>query len=301
MSSRVRSILRRRPSAFQLLASGNYRNYWINRGFSDLGLGFWFLGAAWLTLDLTDSQAWVGLVGGIAAIPAIAVSLFGGALSDRSDRRTIITRTQLALMLIAASIAALVLVDGIEPWHLVVGALAIGLADGLGAPAYGAFVVDLVGRDRVFAANSMAQFANFSGEIVGPLIVGALIATIGIGSVFVTALASSAIALLFILRVAARPALPAVAADRTGVFADIQAGVIYTWRTPGLTPLIAIAASGLFSAAVLPLIPVYARDVLGVGGSGFGVLMAALGGGFIAGSLLGAISGGVSHRGLVLL
>lgn len=299
-----RSLLRKRPAALQVLESRDYRLYWLTRGFSDLGLNLWFLAAAWLTLELTDSQAWVGLVGGVAAIPALAVSLYAGALSDRLDRRRIIIRTQTALVVITGVIAALVLADGIEPWHLLIGALAIGLADGFGNPSYGAYVVDLVGVERIFAANSMAQFANFSGEIVGPLVVGLLIVAIGIGSVFVTALGAGAIALLILIQISARLDVSGSNDEvevREGVFSDIRAGLRYTRSTPGLLPILIVAASGLFAAAILPLIPIYARKVLGVGGSGFGVLMIALGVGLLSGSLLGAASGNLPRKGLALL
>ena len=79
MAMRARLYMRKRPEFLGVLALRDYRNYWLSRGFSDIGLNLWFLAAAWLTLELTDSQAWVGLVGGIAAVPAIAITLFAVA------------------------------------------------------------------------------------------------------------------------------------------------------------------------------------------------------------------------------
>ena len=71
MAARVKDVLEKHAEFFGVLAERDYRNYWLGRGFSDIGLNLWFLAAAWLVLDLTDSPAWVGLVGGITAFPAI--------------------------------------------------------------------------------------------------------------------------------------------------------------------------------------------------------------------------------------
>ncbi len=274
--------------------------FWLGRGFSDLGLNLWFLAAAWLTLELTDSQAWVGLVGGVTAIPEIAVSLYGGVLSDRSERWRIIARTQLSLVAIVGVIALLVVTHQIEPWHFLIGAVAIGATDGFGSPTYGAFVVNLVGRERIFAANSMAQFANFTGELIGPLAAGLLIATAGIESVFVLALGASGISLVAISQISARTR--GTMSARGGDFlSDMRSGLRFTRRTAGLPPLLAVTASALFSAAIFPLIPVYARSVLDVGGAGFGILMTSIGAGFIAGSALGVVFGNLPRKGRTLL
>ena len=297
-------LIRRRPEFLGVLALRDYRKLWLASGFSDIGLSLWFLAAAWMALELTDSQAWVGLVGGIVAVPAIAITLFAGAMADRFDRRRIVVFTQYGLLAAGAVAAGLVLSGVAQAWHLLLVSLAMGVVLGIASPAYDAFVVDLVGKSRLFAANSMAQFANFSGEIAAPLIVGVLIATVGVGSTFTAALIAFAVASLIITQVGTK----ASARPRAGrggpsasVFADIKVGIGFVGHTPGLLPLMAVASQVFFAAAVMPLIPVYARDVLEIGGFGFGVLMAALGVGFITGSLLGAISGGLPRKALTLL
>ena len=304
MATRAKSLLQKRPEFLGVLAVRDYRNYWVALGFSDIGLSLWFMAAAWLMLELTDSQAWVGLIAGSAAIPGLALTLFAGAAADRYDRRRIIVLTQLGLLAAGALAAFVVLTDVVEAWHLLLVAFMIGASDGFGNPAYGAFVVDLVGKGRLFAANSMAQFANFSGEIAAPLIVGALIVWVGIGSVFTVALVALAAASLILTRVGGRPRSGSpedVSGPATSVIAEIKAGIAYAKRASGLPALLVIASRAFFGAAVFPLIVVYARDVLEVGAAGFGVLAAALGVGYLAGSALGAASGGLPRRGLALI
>ena len=97
-----------------VLDQRGYRNFWISGGLSDIGLNIWFLAALWLILNLTDSVAWVGLVGGMAAAPAL-LTLVGGALGDRWNRRSIAIGTRAAWFAMGLAIALLVLRNSIEP------------------------------------------------------------------------------------------------------------------------------------------------------------------------------------------
>lgn len=241
-----------------------YRNFWISGAFSDIGLNIWFLAAVWLVLDLTDSVAWVGLVGGITAAPAL-LTILGGALGDRWDRRNIVLGSPVAWFAMGLVIALVVMTDAIEPWHILLGALTVALADSIGGPANGALIVDLVGKPRLLAATSMGELANYTGEIVAPLLVGVLISGVGIDSTFYAATIALGIGVYFILRIP----LSRETVDKSGVqqslFADIRDGFRYALRVRGIAPLLLLASRMLFGAALFPMIPIYARDVLEVG------------------------------------
>jgi MFS family permease len=281
-----------------VLGERGYRNFWISGAFSDIGLNIWFLGAVWLVLNLTDSIAWVGLVGGITAAPAL-LTLLGGALGDRWNRRNIVVGSRAAWFAMGLAIALLVLTDSIEPWHILLGALSVALADSIGSPANGALIVDLVGKPKLLAATSMGELANYTGEIIAPLLVGVLIASIGIDSTFYAAAIALGMGVYFILRVPITPAVVDQSREQQNLLSDIRDGFRYARRSPGIAPLLLLAARMLFGAALFPMIPIYARDILEVGSTGFAVMMAALGAGFIVGSLVGAL-GAVGKRGLVI-
>ena len=85
--ARARELMRRRPAALDLLQQYDFRNFWLANAGSDLGDHLRFVAVAWLVLHLTDSVLWVGLILGIRALPIIALALFGGAVTDRVDRR----------------------------------------------------------------------------------------------------------------------------------------------------------------------------------------------------------------------
>jgi MFS family permease len=179
----------------------------------------------------------------------------------------------------------------------------VGLADSIGSPASGALIVDLVGKKRLLAANSIGELANYTGEIVAPVLVDVLIASVGIDSTFYAAAIALGLGVLFILRVpSAQPIetnADSDANDPQNLFTAMRDGFRYARNAPGIAPLLLLASRTLFGAALFPMIPIYARDVLGVGSSGFAVMMAALGAGFISGSLIGAL-GSVGRRGLVI-
>ena len=95
--ARARDLIRRRPAALDLLRQYDFRNFWLANAGSDLGDHLRFVAVAWLVLQLTDSVLWVGLILGIRALPATALALFGGAVTDRVDRRAILVVTRSAM------------------------------------------------------------------------------------------------------------------------------------------------------------------------------------------------------------
>ena len=73
---------------------------------------------SWLALELTDSQAWVGVINGAPAIAIIALGLLGGVASDRWPKRDILLWVRLGLGLVNFVVGYLVMIDVISIWHL---------------------------------------------------------------------------------------------------------------------------------------------------------------------------------------
>ncbi len=250
-------------------------------------------------LELTDSQLWVGLIGGAVAVSATTLVFFGGAVTDRGDRRRILIVAALVLTALALLTASFNLSGLIRPWHLLAVAMSIGAADAFAVPAHRSLVVELVGTQRLLAANALGSVGEFSGEVVAPLVMGFLIAVSGTHAVHFLSAGVLLFSALLLLLIGPRP--PAVRRAGQSMLADIAAGLRYTRRTPPLPALLTVAAMPLFSAAVYPLIPVFARDVLGVGASGFGVMVAGLAAGMLVGALVLAAAGDLPRRGLTVL
>ncbi len=287
--------------AVQALRIPDYRQYWLASGLTGFGLNFWFLGAAWVVLELTDSPLQVGLLNGLAAAPSILLSLVGGALTDRVDRRRMLIVAALAWAAACLVTALLVTGDRVEAWHILALAAVIGVADAASNPAWHTLIVDIVGTSRLVATNALAQVAEFGGELLAPLAAGLMIAGLGAGPVFAVAGALLVLAALFMARIRFRADVTLEVGERRGLLTDIGAGLAYTLRTRPFPALLALSALSLVSAAVLPLIPLYARDVLTVGPRGFGVMAAALAAGMLGGAFAMAGAGDVARPGLAIL
>ncbi|HET6638476.1 MAG TPA: MFS transporter [Gemmatimonadota bacterium] len=260
-----------------------YRTFWIGAFVSNIGAWMQNVAQGWLVLELTDSAFMLGLVGFAGSLPWLVLLLVGGVYADRLDRRRLLIRANLGMMACAAILTALTWTGAVRIWHVFALSLASGSAIALAAPAFQAFLFDLVDRrdlQNAIALNS-AQF-NLS-RIVGPSLAGLTLGVIGLAGCFGVNTLSylGAIAALMLIRVASRP-VPAPAP----VWDSIVEGFGYVRERPRIQALLSIAA--LISLLAMPyatLLPIVVRDGLGLDASGLGWLFAVGGGGAVCGAL----------------
>lgn len=299
MVARWASALLRYSSASpagSALAVRDFRFLWLANTGGSFALNLWFLAAAWLVFSLTDSQLWVGIVGGSAALSGIALSLVGGAVTDRSDRRRLLA---VSLLLFAAFAAAAGVLDStgrVTALPLLVLALLIGAVDAFSNPAYRTMAVDVVGPFRLIGANALAQIGEFAGEVVGPLIVSVLIATRGAGAVYFAACGILILSAAVMVLVRSRGALSQDTDEEAmglgnppgglGALAGLREGFRYATMAAAVLPLLGFSTASIFGAMVFPLLPVYAKEELQIGVAGFGVLSASIAAGMAGGALL---------------
>ena len=250
-------------------------------------------------LELTDSQLWVGLVGGAVAVPIVILSALGGAVSDMLDRRWTVMVARMVQAVLSFWIAYLITAGLIQAWHLLLFSLVYGATMAFDAPALFALVVDLVRERRVFAANGLLFSTGNIAAIAAPPLAGYLIAAYGIDKAYYAVGAATVASVVLMWRVRAPAARRSAA--RTSLFASISAGLAYARRTPPIPALLIIVLTGLLAGFAIPLIPVYARDVLYVGATGFGALMALHAVGFLVGSVAASLVGDVPRKGLITL
>ena len=294
--------LKRRPALFEMLAEVNFRRYFIADLPFEVGATARRLTMGWAALTLTGSQFWVGLVTGL---PGLTLALFGpaaGVAVDRYDRRMLLILVRASFVALSLPLWALAMSGALQPWHLLVATLGVGAVRALSLPALRAFLTDLVGRERLLSANSLTGSSSSAGELIGPLITGFAVASLGIGSGFlITAVAYGACALM-LLRVRSRPALDVPQAT-TGepMGRQLAEGIAYVVKTPPLLALMVVTATQLPAGVVTPLIPVYAREILDVGATGYGLMEAFLGVGFLVGALLTSSMPDIRKKGIVLV
>lgn len=256
----------------------------------------------WLVLGLTDSAAALGVTSAAGTFPILFLSLFAGVAADRFDRRRLLIGMQLAGAGLAAVLALLTATGTVEYWHVVLLAALAGSAMALATPTFQAVVSTIVPREAIGNAIALnaAQF-NLS-RILGPSVAGLAIATGGL------ALAFWANALSFVLVAIVMASLPLarprdLASVEASLWANLVDGIRFVSAERTIAVLLLLAAvPAVFLLNYLVLLPVYARDILGIGAAGLGLLTAAIGVGALTGALGVAVlrPGGGSGRLLLL-
>ena len=271
-------------AALETLKIASFRYLLVDNTFAMLGFQARMMAQAWLVLEMTDSDAWVGAANGIPAIPVIFLTLFGGVLADRMNRRVMLVWSRLIFAALGLLTAVMISAGVIELWHLFMLAFLIGAAQTFGITAGQTLIVDIVGREKLFGANAVFGISFNTAMFVGPAVGGLLIAEFGVDAAFyliAVLLVVSAVVASFI-----NVAQPVRTGPPTTVMTDLKDGISYVWATPALRWLLLLGFMLIFAGMYLPLMPRYARDVLEVGPGGFGTLLAAQG----VGGLVGAAS-----------
>ncbi len=277
---------------FASLRHPAYRIYFTGQFFSLIGTWMQSAALSWLVYELTGSKVMLGLVGLVSSVPMVLLSTWGGILADRYPRRTILLICQIALSIQAFALAILVLTQGIHIAHLMVLAGMLGIVSGIEMPARQAFVVEMVGRPDLMNAIALNASVFHAARILGPAVAGLLIGSLGAGWCFLANGISygAIIAALLAMHLSVPPARKASGS----AWSQASEGFRVVLRTPGVVALLALLLLvGIFGWSYVILMPAIARDDLGVGPEGYGLLMSAAGVGAVAGALLVAFLGEV--------
>ena len=286
------------PAIFRALQHPNFRLFWGGNFLSNIGTWMQNVAQGWLVLDLTNSAFWLGVVGFAGAIPFLFFTLFGGVIADRVDKRRLLVMTQSVMMVLAFVLAGLTWFKVIGIWGVVVLAFLNGTAQAMNAPSYQAMVPRLVPRDdltNAIALNS-AQF-NMS-RILGPTLGGYAMAAFGVaGNFFLNGL--SFVAVLWALMRIRYP--DEILVRHESMLASLASGFRYVRSRPQMEVLMwMIAAASFLYIPFLTFIPFFARNILKVGESGLGLLLAASGAGAVLGAGTVAWRGSLRHRGRII-
>jgi Tfp pilus assembly PilM family ATPase/MFS family permease len=262
----------------------NLRLYWVGRLFSLTGSWAQALALVWLVFELTGSSFQVGLVIALQLAPVLMLRPFGGVHSLRRDRRRILSATQFCMAMQAFVLFFLTLVELIQPSHIMALAALLGIVNAIESPIRKDFLRQMSGDRDFKSAIALERFAfRFSG-VIGPIIGGLLISSLGIASVFLIN-AMTFFAVLTVLSVIREQDLYELSPDasRNG-WTEAKAGFRNLREAVPQRQAVAVnCVIATFGMGLCVLIPEMARDALMIGASGFGVLTAALGLGFFLG------------------
>ncbi len=263
----------------------------------------------YLVYDLTDNELLLGLVSFANAAPVLIASPIAGAILDRVDRRRVLQAVQITQGLSIFVLATLVATDRIAVWQVLIIAAIIGFASGFDWPARLATIPLLVDNHQLKSAVALTAAAFNGSRIIGPAIGGVLAGTIGIAACFFlnAALYLPLVLVLAFIPLRAQPAREKAASAkpvsfRANATGEIAEGYRYIWRTPTIRGLLSVDIVPLaFGISYFTLAPAVAKDVLGLGETGLGILLACNGIGSLAGTLLVALMTGVRRRGFLIV
>ena len=225
---------------------------------------------------ITDSATQLGGVIFLYGVPNLAFVLFGGIFADRVDRLKLLIVTQTAVSLIIFVLATLTIGGLVAIWHLYVTMLLLGTLQAINMPSRMAIVSDLVQRDDLMNAVALNTAVMNSGRILGPALAGGLIEFFGIGPALYFNAAcylAGTVSLLLVRHVS-----PPVLAQPTTIIRDLLEGLRYYWKTPVVFTVITLGfAMGFFGMPYVQLLPAFAKEVLGQGAGGAGLLITGAG------------------------
>jgi MFS family permease len=276
---------------FAALRHRNFRLFIIGQFVSLCGTWMQVVAQGWLVLQLTDSAFSVGLVTALGSLPILLFTLYGGVLADRVNKRRFILVLQSLMLAEALTLAGLTATHLITV-HWVMGLAAFsGLLSAFEVPTRQSFLAEIVGREDLMNAIALNSSAFNLARVVGPAIAAGLIATVGLAACFFANAASYLAVIISLVRMdAGRSPVPRSESIATALREGFA--FVFGSRWPRALVII-IATFSVFGFSFLPLMPVFARDVLKAGASGYGALVASIGIGAAAAAFFLA---GFGHR-----
>ena len=281
----------------------NFRLFWFGQTLSLVGSWMQTMAQGWLALELSNSSLVVGLVAAAASLPIVLLSIAAGVIVDRTDKLRLVTIAQTLLLIEATALWWFTWSGHMTiPWLITLAAIA-GVVQSFEIPARQSLVIELVGREHLRSAIALNSTGFNLGRVIGPSLAALVIARAGIAWCFAVNALSYLAVLIGLLLIRLPPHTQTTAAAiETPPLESVRQGIRYIRDTPLVRALIRlIAVYAVLGAPYLALMPVVARDMLGLGASGYGLLLACVGIGGLAGALWLAARGDLERgRGLLL-
>ena len=283
-----------------LLTHRNFRLFWIGQTLSLVGTWMQTMAQGWLALELTNNAFLVGLVACIGSLPILVLSLPAGVLADREHKLRLVTICQSLLLVEALVLWGLTFTGHITIGWLLLLALANGAISAVEIPARQAMMIELVGREDLRDAIALNSSGFNLARIFGPGVAAAVIASAGIAWCFGLNALSYFTVLLGLARIKLPPWQPPLTTS-SPVHGMLE-GLRYIRATKKVSTLIKfIAVFSILGVPYITLMPVVARDLLGLDAAGYGLLLSSLGVGGLSGALALAAMGGRLPRGKILV
>ena len=248
----------------------------------------------WLLFDLTSSPFYLGLFSSLRMVMLLSFFILGGIMSDRIDRRKVMLAIQWISALTALGLALLVSTHTIRVWHIFVLGAITSTTWAFEQPVRQALLPQLVRREDLVNALALNAVTWNGAGLLGPSLVGLSVSYIGIGGCFYV----NVISYLAVIGALMRMHVPNVVhRQHASVIQSLTEAFGYVRRENVIMTFLTVSAIfNIFGRSYVTLLPVFAKDVLQLGASGFGFISAGPGLGTIIGSFTLASLGRVEAK-----
>jgi MFS family permease len=287
-----------------MAASLTYRDFrivWLGALVSTIGTWMQKVAQSWLVLTLAGASSafYLGLDSFLGEAPILLLTLVGGVVADRMDRRHVLIASQVVQMSTALALAALVYTGQVRIWHVLTLSVITGIAQAFGGPAHHSLMPSLVPKEHLPNAIAFNAIQFNLARVIGPLISGAALAAFGMAACFGLNGLSFVAVIIGLLLLSARP--PAGGAGRS-MKEEMRGGFAYVRTDPSLVGLATLGFMGTFLASpLLTFLPAFVQDVLRGDVTLYTRLMSWAGAGAVVGALGVAWLGKFTHMGRAVL
>lgn len=266
------------------LGHPQYLRYWLGSFASVGATQLMVMGQGWLIYELSGSAMNLGYLGAAASIPTIAMTLFGGVLADRLDKRLVLMATSLSVGLLLLVLTILDYSEVVAVWQVLLIAGLIAFVSGFDWPTRQSIFPLLIDQKNMMSAVALNSIIWQSCRMLMPAFGGVLIAVADTWVVFL--LCAMGFFTMFLVVSGLRISIPVKPRLVGSTLGQISEGVRFIAGNYVFAILIPLSYAGMFfGTSYMQLMPAFS-DLLQTDGTGYGYLISATGVGSVLGTIL---------------
>jgi len=295
--TKARSNIKTLRESLSLLGTRRFGTFWFASLLSSIGTWAQQVAEPWLLLTLGASSFVIGLDSFAMNAPVWLLTLAGGALADRNDRRRVILLFQSIQMLCPTAIVALLITGTVKPWMIIALSVVVGITDALSMPSFQSIVPSIVTHEQIPAGLALNSTQFNLSRILGPSIAGVLMSSVGAMACFVVSALSYVPFIGVALWILPRWTPPPPRADAPAR-REMFAGIGKILREPNLRyALLSVLATGVLCGPLITFTPVLVKNAFHGSAGQFSLAVVSFGaGGLIGGTGLLSIPASVDRR-----
>ncbi len=284
---------------FSSLRSTNFMYLWLGMLAMMSGMHMQMVARGYLVYEITNSASILGLVSAASSVPILVLSLIGGEIADRMNRKKVMMLSQLLNSLTAILVSVAIFTNTVEWYHLLAASVFQGATWAFLMPARQALIPSLVGQSQLSNAIALNAAGMSATTLIAPTIAGILYSVLGSG--FVYAVIGGLTIVASVLTSMVKVEEPETKAAKKAMTSNIGEGISYVMHNRLVLVLIVIGlATSLLAMPIRFLMPVLVVDIYRMGPESLGLLLSFMGIGSLAGTLYIAWVG-KWHRGGTLI